>query len=75
MQQKRLPMFGRRLKLGAGAGFEPAILQGSEVPKAQWDAQKVAQLLRVVEAWPKIRRELRVAINAIVDAAKGEPTP
>ncbi len=61
------------LKLGAGAGFEPAVLRGSEGQKAQWDAQIVADLLRIVAAWPTLRPELKAAIRAIIDAAKGVP--
>src|ERR1019366_4236992 len=48
----------RAFKLGAGGGFEPAVLRGSGGQKAQWDAQKLAELLRVVEAWPNLRHEL-----------------
>lgn len=55
--------------MGAGVGFEPTDLRGNAVQKAQWDAQIAVELLRVVEAWPTIRPELRAAIKAIVEAA------
>jgi len=61
--------------LGAGAGFEPAILRASEGQKAQWEAQNVVELLRVVRAWPNLRPKLKATISAIVGAGNGYLSP
>jgi hypothetical protein len=61
--------------LGAELGFEPSVSRGEESKKAQWDAQNVAKLLKVVGAWPTLRPELQAAVVAIIESAKGGDTP
>ena len=62
--------------MGAGAGFEPALafLQAcvefvtSEFEKSgdtQLTTQKFAELREVIETWPKLSPELRMAILAV----------
>jgi hypothetical protein len=57
--------------MAARAGIEPADSRGKGSQKAQWDAQKAGELLRLVEAWSALRPEIRAAILVIVASAEG----
>jgi hypothetical protein len=72
------------LKLGAGAGFEPAqsLLQAlvlaatcktGQDDEAQLGAQSTGELQTLLEAWPRLPTEMRAAVLTIVRAAASAP--